>query len=81
MGHLFGGYEFLSPQFLFNCFEFSSFPFSTFYFAVSNLVHDKGNFVILILNHDKAKGNGSNKPVSFAHQFDNCLKSTVPPQS
>ena len=28
---------------------------------------DKGNFVILILTHDKAKGKGPNKPVSFSH--------------
>ena len=39
---------------------------------------DNRNFVILILTHDKAKGDGTNKPVSI--RDDNSIKSMVPPR-
>ena len=39
---------------------------------------DKGNFVILILTHDKVKGDGPNKPINI--RDDNSIKSMAPPR-
>ena len=36
-------------------------------FRKSNWKNGKGNFVTLVLTHDKAKGEGLNKPVSFIY--------------